>query len=179
MPRCITLLLAATFIAGFLRGAEGDELTRSRREFLEAFQKIPAATEVSTIVLPGNWIPAMEIHSIDSQYGKWLVWMEKGASVFSIYPYYDEKEVARFGGVSCVVIKLDADRLTVDDMVAAFQGHRKGSPLHLIEYSVSYPDGRHFHTSKTEANKLLQTTPRTVTPSAAAGSAPVPSVSDR
>jgi hypothetical protein len=166
MPRCITLLLAAAFMAGFLRGADGDDLSRSRREFLEAFQKIPAATEASKIMLPSDWIQAAKIHSIGFQTGIWLVRIEEGSSVFSIYPYHDEKEGARFGGFSCVVIKLDADRLTVDDMIAAFQGHRKGAPLHVIEYSVSYPDGRYFHTSKTEANKPPQSTTPSVTPPA-------------
>jgi hypothetical protein len=136
-----------------------------RRAFLDAFAATKPGQELASIDLPSGWSGKACIQPVGIQTGKWDVWMEHGASVFRIYPFFDEKEGSQAGGYHCLVLKVIPEGLSVKELIAAFTGKLGRKTVRVVEYALYEPPA-----------KLLQRTPakkkeanQTPEPTAAAG----------
>jgi hypothetical protein len=112
-----------------------------RSQFLETFSQIKLGQDISKTSLPKGWADQALIQPIYMQTGYWFVTFEKGTSIFRVYPYFDENEGKTFRSFSCVVLKVDSPTVSLEELVDAFEAHRTGEPLRIVQYSVSYPDG--------------------------------------
>ncbi|MEP6673347.1 MAG: hypothetical protein ABJF10_29630 [Chthoniobacter sp.] len=130
---CRCVLVVVILCAGFLP-ARADDQVLLRKQFLDVFAKAELGQGVSKLTLPKGWTKKALIQTIDVQTGIWRVGMEKGTTVFRIYPYYSEREAGGSVAYACLVVKVADPSVTRKQLIEAFEGQRRSRPLRTKEY---------------------------------------------
>jgi len=106
---------------------------------VKAWRNLPVGSPVCALddaVPAKEWLERALIQRITFQTGIWHIWIERGYTVFRIYPYLS-KEGAQPSVYQGIVVKVNGS-LSVEDLVAAI---RKRTPtVKIDEYDV-FGDG--------------------------------------
>jgi len=107
---------------------------------VRAWRQIPAGSPVYALddaVEAKDWVRRSRIQRIDVQTGIWPIWIERGYSVFRIYPYLSKgsPQPSVYQGI---VLKVNG-ALSVGDMVTAIR--KRDSRIRIDSYAVFGGDG--------------------------------------
>jgi len=138
-------LLMAVFLGVAACSGVRDGTPDSMEErFINAFLEAEPGVELRNIELRENWWERTLVLPVGVQTGVWYVWIEAGTTVFTLHPGCVEDEGDNLCDFDCVVLKVDAPRLSTEDLLAAFQG-RGEKALHAVEFSIHGPERESVH----------------------------------
>jgi len=139
-------LLLLTFSAGSF-ATDISEYPAVGQRFLDAFAKAKVGQELSTLSLPKGWADEALIQRVGGQTGIWDVWGEEGATVFRIFPYFQDIKVRGPIVNCCIVVKIEGPSVTEKQIKEAMEGHQSDKPLKIVEYSITFPNGDSIYIS--------------------------------
>ena len=120
-------------------GGESDHL-RVSTAIVKAWRRLPVGCPVHALddlVVTKGWLEGALIQRVDRQTGIWHIQIERGYTVFRIYPYLSNAstEARDYQGI---VLKVNGT-LSVEDLIAAIRN--RTSTVTIDEYDLFGADG--------------------------------------